>query len=291
MNNRKWRNLGIDFARKMGKKCIGIYAGSATFFFLMSLLPTIMVLASIITMTTLTEADVVMVANAILPDFADGVVVSLIQEAFNGSVSLLSFSIIFIIWAGATGMMSLIRGLNIMDEVEDDRNYFVVRGIAALYTLGMIAVILFMLVIMVFGDVLAETLLSYFPGSAEVLSVFLHVQFMLLILIAAVLLFALVYSKVPRKKKPYLHQLPGAIFSAVAWAIFSQAFAIYVNNVGTYNIYGSLATPIIVMFWLYVCIYIIFIGAFINWFLSDNREEILDGIRDRKEESGKDSTE
>ncbi|MBR5102094.1 MAG: hypothetical protein IK092_03115, partial [Muribaculaceae bacterium] len=48
----------------------------------------------------------------------------------------------------------------------------------------------------------------------------LRAQFMFLILIGAVLLFALVYSKVPRKKKPYLHQLPGAIFSAIGWAVF-----------------------------------------------------------------------
>ena len=125
MNKTKWKNLGLDFAKKMGKKCIGIYAGSATFFFLMSLIPTIMVLVSIITMTTLTEDDVVMMVNAILPDFADGVVNSLIDQAFSGSVSLLSFSILFIIWAGATGMMSMIRGLNIMDEVEDDVTYFI----------------------------------------------------------------------------------------------------------------------------------------------------------------------
>ena len=241
----------------------------------MSLIPTVMVMASIITMTTLTENDVVMVANAVLPDFADGVVSSLIDQAFNGSVSLLSFSILFIVWAGATGMMSMIRGLNIMDEVEDDRNYFLVRGIAALYTLGIIAILLFMLVIMVFGDVLGEMLMSYFPGGTEVLSVFLHAQFMFLILVGAVFLFALLYSKVPRKKKPYWHQMPGAIFSAIAWAIFSQFFSIYVNNVGAYNIYGSLATPIIVMFWLYTCIYIVFIGAFINWFLWDNKDEIL----------------
>lgn len=291
MNKTKWKNLGLDFAKKMGKKCIGIYAGSATFFFLMSLIPTIMVLVSIITMTTLTEDDVVMMVNAILPDFADGVVNSLIDQAFSGSVSLLSFSILFIIWAGATGMMSMIRGLNIMDEVEDDRNYFAVRGIAALYTLGMIAVLLFMLVIMVFGDVLGNMLLSYFPEAAGVISVLLHAQFMFLILIGAVLLFALLYSKVPRKKKPYLQQLPGAIFSAIAWAVFSQVFSIYVNNVGAYNVYGSLATPVIVMFWMYTCLYIVFIGAFINWFLWDNKEEIMDGIRSGKSVSEADATE
>nr|WP_297705960.1 YhjD/YihY/BrkB family envelope integrity protein [uncultured Butyrivibrio sp.] len=34
----------------------------------------------------------------------------------------------------------------------------------------------------------------------------------------------------------------------------------------SYSIYGSLATPVVMMFWLYFCIYIFLIGAFINRF-------------------------
>ena len=43
-------------------------------------------------------------------------------------------------------------------------------------------------------------------------------------------------------------------------------FSIYVNMPNSYSIYGSLATPAIMMFWLYFCISIFFFGAFINCF-------------------------
>ena len=40
----------------------------------------------------------------------------------------------------------------------------------------------------------------------------------------------------------------------------------YVDMTDNYSLYGSLATPVIMMFWLYSCMYIFFIGAFINRF-------------------------
>jgi hypothetical protein len=42
---------------------------------------------------------------------------------------------------------------------------------------------------------------------------------------------------------------------------------------------------------MYTCLYIVFIGAFINWFLWDNKEEIMDGIRSGKSVSEADATE
>jgi membrane protein len=63
-----------------------------------------------------------------------------------------------------------------------------------------------------------------------------------------------------------VYQLPGAVFSAVVWYIFSWIFSLYVNRSGSSSVYGSIATPVFMMIWLYSCIYIFLIGAFINRF-------------------------
>ena len=76
--------------------------------------------------------------------------------------------------------------------------------------------------------------------------------------------FALTYTYVPNKKLKMKYQIPGAVFSAVGWNLFSYGFAVYVDSFNGMSIYGSLSTIVIMMFWLYCCIYILLIGANLN---------------------------
>ena len=72
----------------------------------------------------------------------------------------------------------------------------------------------------------------------------------------------MIYTFIPSARMKFIYQLPGALFSAIVWYVFSWLFSLYVSLPDTYSIYGSLATPVIMMFWLYFCIYIFLIGAF-----------------------------
>ncbi len=61
---------------------------------------------------------------------------------------------------------------------------------------------------------------------------------------------------------------PGAVFAAVVWSVFSWGFSIYVTYGNSYGIYGSLSIIIIVLLWMYFCMYIIMIGAYMNRYFS-----------------------
>ncbi len=44
--------------------------------------------------------------------------------------------------------------------------------------------------------------------------------------------------------------------SSVAWSLFSLAFSIYIDlTPGTVNMYGSLTTLVLMMLWLYFCMW------------------------------------
>ena len=65
-------------------------------------------------------------------------------------------------------------------------------------------------------------------------------------------------------------QIPGAMVSSVAWSLFSLAFSIYIDlTPGTVNMYGSLTTLVLIMLWLYFCMWILLIGAEINSYFED----------------------
>ena len=59
-------------------------------------------------------------------------------------------------------------------------------------------------------------------------------------------------------------QLPGAVVAAVGWSVITWGFSIYVDRFNGFSAYGSLTTIIILMLWLYACMYIVMAGAFLN---------------------------
>ena len=274
-------SLGRDFAYKMQKKNIAAFAGSCAYFFVISIVPLLILISSTLPYTAVTEADLIKALSDITPDFADAIILRLIDEAYEQSVAVFSISALATIWSGALGMMSIIRGLNCIYDVEERRNYFHLRFIAALYTLAMIAILLVMLLIMVFERVVRNIAVSHFPSIMFVISLSSYLKFLVVIAVST-FFFALIYTFVPSAKMTFVYQLPGAVFSAVVWYLFSWLFSIYVNMSGYFSIYGSIATPLIMMIWLYFCISIFLIGAFINRFFHPAVKVLYDDHHQRK---------
>ena len=79
---------------------------------------------------------------------------------------------------------------------------------------------------------------------------------------------------IPNEKLKVREQLTGAMFSAIVWSIFSWGFSLYVERDGVGSVYGSLSIIILIMIWMYFCMYIIFVGAYINRFCNYRKENL-----------------
>lgn len=258
-------SLMRNFSRNMQKKNIVSYASSTAFFLIVSLIPLLIMITSVLPYTPITEADMVRAFTKITPSFTDETIISFINEAYGRSDAVFSISALVTLWTGSLGMLALMRGLNCIYDVEELRNVIYLRILAAFYTVAMIAIVLMMLLLMVFGNRIEAFIIGYYPPIGVIVSFLLGFRFILIIGIA-IFLFALMYTYIPSARLRYVYQLPGAVFSAIVWYAFSWIFSMYVNSTDSYSLYGSLATPVIMMFWLYFCIYIFLIGAFINKF-------------------------
>nr|WP_256372421.1 YihY/virulence factor BrkB family protein [Butyrivibrio sp. XB500-5] len=254
-----------NFSRNMQKKNIVSYASSTAFFLIVSLIPLLIMITSVLPYTPITEADMVRAFIKITPSFTDETIISFINEAYGRSDAVFSISALVTLWTGSLGMLALMRGLNCIYDVEELRNVIYLRILAAFYTVAMIAIVLMMLLLMVFGNRIEAFIIGYYPPIGVIVSFLINFRFILIIGIA-IFLFALMYTYIPSARLRYVYQLPGAVFSAIVWYAFSWIFSMYVNSTDSYSLYGSLATPVIMMFWLYFCIYIFLIGAFINKF-------------------------
>jgi len=264
---RKLFLIGQDFAGQMKKQNISAYAASIAFFFFLSLVPMLIMICTIIPYTPLTEENLVTAVTDLTPDKIDPLAESLIADVYDKSAGILSIALFATVWSAAKGVMALMTGLNAVNGVEEKRNYFVVRAVASLYTVVMLVVVILSLFLMVFGDQLVTLALHRIPQLEAVVSFAMNFRF-ILVWAVLTLLFAAVYAYVPDAKMKFKEQIPGAVFAAVVWSVFSWGFSIYVTYGNSYGIYGSLSIIIIVLLWMYFCMYIIMIGAYMNRYFS-----------------------
>jgi len=263
---RKLIEIVRRFTRQVSRDNVSAHAASTAFFLFLSLIPLLMLICGILPYTPVSEAALMQFMVDLTPDSANALMIYLIKEVYDQSAGVLSIAAVATVWVAAKGTLALIRGLDAVNGVERHRNYFLQRIEACLYTVLMLAAMVLTLVILVFGNKLGAFIFRAFPRAEILMQSFMHVRFLPVWLILT-LVFAVIYTYVPGLKLRFLYQLPGALFAAVAWSIFSWGFSVYVDRFNGFSMYGNLTTVIIVMLWLYFCIYLLLVGANINRYL------------------------
>ena len=255
--------IGFDFGKHMSRKNISSFAASTAFFLFLSLIPALMLLCAIIPYTPLTEANLMSAAKQISPDAMKSLLVSIIRDVYDKSIGLVSASAIITLWSAGKGVLALMRGLNAVNNVEEDRSYIVLRMVACLYTVLLLIAVLLSLLIMVFGNSLIRLIEGVIPQTSYLFDLLMHFRTPLMWAVLTIVI-ASMYAYVPGTHLGFKMQLPGAVFAAVAWSVMTWAFSIYIDDFNGFNTYGNLTTIIILMLWMYAAMYIILAGAYIN---------------------------
>ncbi|MBO5094769.1 MAG: YihY/virulence factor BrkB family protein [Lachnospiraceae bacterium] len=252
-----------NFARQVSTENVSAYAASTAFFTFLSLIPLLMVVCAIIPYTPITESMLMGVIARLTPHSTNGLMVTLIEEVYDESSGILPVAAIGALWIAAKGMLALMRGLNAVGGVTMRKNYFLLRLEASLYTVLMLAAIMGTLMVLVFGNVIAKMVVRAVPQVELLFRIVMRFRFLVIWVLLA-FVFALIYTYVPDKRLTFHRQIPGAVFAAVSWSVFSWGFSVYIDYFGGFSMYGKLTTVIIIMLWLYFCMYIMLIGAKIN---------------------------
>lgn len=232
----------------------------------LSIFPILILLCSVLPYTHISKGDLIAVVTNLLPSNIDPLAVSIIDEMYAQSFAALSLSAVFVIWSAAKGMLALLRGLNSVEEVEETRNYFMVRLRSCFYTLILLALITSSLIVLVFGNSIVQAIVDGIPQTEYLFDLLMPFRYLFILFFMAAL-FACVYAFMPNRKNNFFLKIPGALFSGLGWVVFSWGFSIYVDRFGNFNMYGSLTTIVIVMLWLYFCMYLLLLGGEINAFL------------------------
>ncbi len=158
-----------------------------------------------------------------------------------------------------------------MYEIEEARPFWKQLLISIFLSLGVAALLLFALVLVVFGPEIGGAVADV-VGLGYVFEVVWNVVQWPVLLFLVVLAFALVYYYAPDVEQRFRWISPGSIVAVVAWLLFSLAFSLYVEF-GSFDAYGSIAGIIILMLYIYYSAFIMLVGAELNQVVEEHIPE------------------
>lgn len=254
-----------NFSIRMSEDRVGIYTAQASFFIMLSIFPFILLLLHIVGFTSIDKDTIILLINNYLPETVKPLLVQIINELFNYvSGTLLSIAAVAAVWSASKGVLSVMFGIYEIYKLHRNRNYFISRFISMGYTVAFILILVITMILLVFGDNIFHIFIRLVPALAEI-SVLTSIVRYIVSFLMLVLFFVLIFRVATFKRTTFKKVLPGSVISAIGWIVFSFIFSIYVDNFSNMTyLYGSLTAVIVLMLWLYFCIYILFIGAEIN---------------------------
>ena len=257
-----WRAIARikNFLEKCREDHISAFAAQSAFFIVLSLIPFIMLFISLVQYTPVTESMVMELVNRIMPTYISPFLIGIIHEVYSNSVGLVSAAAVTAVWSAAKGIQYLTNGLNCVYDIEETRNWILLRFRAILYTLLLLIAIVVSLTLMVFGNSLQHLIVQYVPIVANITQGILRLRSLILLAIL-MLFFCMMFKLLPNRKAAFRSQIPGSIMGAIGWSLLSFGISVYVDYFHGFSMYGSLTTIILVMLWLYFGIYILLVCA------------------------------
>ena len=271
------------FMGKMRDDFISAFSSQAAFFIIVSFFPFILFLLTILHYLPISEHTLIFAIEEFFPVSIRSFLVSTIKDLnAKASGTVISITVIATLWSAARGFLAIIRGLNGVYRIRETRNYFLLRAVAAIYTVIFTIVILISLGILVFGNRITLMITTRFPILSELALGIISLRTIVGICVLLVF-FTCLYVFIPNRKTKIINELPGALIAATGWMLFSYAYSYYIDNMGNFSyMYGSLAAIVLCMLWVYFCMYIMFIGAEINVVLQN--KEMLNDFQNIKNE-------
>lgn len=252
----------------------GAYAAMSAFFFVLSLIPIILLLLTLVQYTPLTKVDVMSAVVNVVPETIAPAILSIINQVYNQSAAVIPITVIVAMWSAGRGVLAVTSGLNCIYKSQETRNYLYLRIRATFYTVSFIVVIVVTLVVLGFGNTISLFVEEHIPIASHVTKFLIEIRTVTIFL--GLIVFSLcIYKFLPNRKARLLLQLPGAVFTAVGWLLTSFFVSKYMEIFkGFEDMYGSLTTIVLIMLWLYFSMYIMLLGGKVNvYFQEKSREE------------------
>ncbi len=256
-------------------RCVSRAAAALAYFLILTFFPIIICISTFVNELHLDISSLVDHADPFLPEgvlllFRDYLTYI---DTNQSAVMLITGVFLTILFASAA-----VRGLmNIMRELYGRATF---RGLgqfiaSIMFSILLLATIYLSLAVVVTGNWYFHLIGQTFKLEGLVERFWAWQSMTYLLLLGMVFLFILLlYRFAAPLDKPRPPVVPGALAASAALAIASMIFSFLMSNSTRYSlIYGSLASVIILLVWLYLCGNVLIMGNVVNYVLFTHRRE------------------
>jgi membrane protein len=244
------------------------WAAALTYHSVLSIFPALLVLISIIDLAGQSTIDKLLdnlgqVAPGSVNQILEGAIDNLRQT--RGSAGVLALTGLAVaLWSASNYIAAFMRASNAIYDVPEGRPVWKTLPIRIAVTVVVMVLLATSAVAVVATGGLADRVGRLLGLGSAVVTAWDLLKWPVLLLLVS-FMFALLYWASPNARQGFRWVSPGGILAVVLWVVASVAFAVYVANFGSYNkTYGSLASVIIFLVWLWLSNTAILLGAELN---------------------------
>jgi membrane protein len=244
------------------------WAAALTYYSVLSIFPALLVVVSLVDLAgSKTIQTLLDNLGEVVPGSVNQILATAIEnlQQTRGSAGVLALvSLAVALWLASRYIAAFMRASNAIYDVPEGRPIWKTLPIR----IGVTVVVMMLLAVSAVAVVATGGVAARFGRLLGIGSTAVRVwdiaKWPVLLLIAG-FLFGLLYWASPNARQPFRWVTPGGILAVVVWVLASAGFAVYVANFGSYNkTYGSLASVIIFLVWLWLANTAILLGAELN---------------------------
>ena len=241
-----------------------VLPGQLAFFFVISLIPLIALIGAIASKFSISIQTVKENIMGVIPGGVADILLSAISgEGLNFNIVVFFISAFIL---ASNGPHSMIITSNEIYKIKS-RDIISRRVKAIMMTLVLVCLLLFLLVVPVFGNSIFELLKEY-SANQNAVEIFYTIYKILKYPISIILVYLnikLLYVLAPDKKIESNSTTQGAVFTTISWIIATEIYSLYVGKFSKYDIfYGSISNILILLLWVYILSYIFVLGMAFN---------------------------
>ena len=264
-----WRQILRRSLQQFKHDNITDRAAALTYFGVLAMFPGLLVVVSILGLvgrdtTTKVVANVGQLAPGTVKSFLDSVIHQT-QDKPGSAGAAAVIGIVLALWSASSYIAAFMRATNDIYGVDEGRPIWKTAPIRFAVTVAiMVMLVITALMVVLSGSIATQFGKAFGIGHSAMLAWDIGKWPVLLIVVSV--MFSLLYWACPNVRQPGIRWVsPGGVLAVVIWLVASGAFGVYVSFSASYNkTYGSLATIIVFLVWLWITNIAILLGAEFN---------------------------
>lgn len=261
-NYNRFKNLIKRLFKIIRRPEMIILPGNISYSLILSIFPAIMIIGYIISKFNISTTVITdLFASSIPKDILD-IILKFLSEGIGGGNIILTIFLALVFSSNGTRAIIVAANILYKNQDTDSLKRYIKSFLLVLVLLFVFSITIF---ILGFGSAILKTIIELIDGNYGDSYTFFTIIRWPISFFVIFFLVKVLYTLTPdfRIKSKTVNR--GALFTTIGWVIVTFIYSIYVSNLARYDVfYGSLASIIMMMVWVYILSTILVIGIAIN---------------------------